>query len=645
MARFSLIALRILDNKDEKSEKINKVLKPGWYLFNQSYKLEKDELVINTDYPLSDDFFGKNISINAIVGKNGGGKSSIIDLVLRIINNFAEQVLKGRERPAASELYYVDNVNAELYFELNNKLCYLKCKDKDIQYDFGDGKKNAQPFKNLKEMQKFFYSIVVNYSLHAYNENDYLDEGLWIRGLFDKNDGYLTPIVITPYRNESGINSNKEQYLTNNRLIALLLYYKEKQKTDFIENYILQQITYTLDHRKTNQKSGHNSYFVVSFVKPKSIFEAYINAYKLPTPTNSNSELRLDAYNYLVRKTNQISQNYPSYKKYYKIDKYEISTLENLYNEETKKSIEELVDYIKKDKSHVTLKIRQTLHFLTLLDKNENEEKFKEPFDYKNYADYSKSSSLDSIMETLPPPLFKAEIRFNNGIPLSKMSSGERQFLFAMSTVLYHIKNLMSIPEGDDERVKYKNINIILDEIELFFHPEYQRTFIKNLIDYLVRLKMNEEQKINIIFATHSPFILSDIPNCNIIYLDKGKQKKNVCAEPFGANIHDILKHDFFLNNGFMGDFAKEKIKHILDEINSIIEKNKNIKEAKDKHYLEKDKYDEFVKTMKLIGEPLIKNKLMSMINDVYSNKNDIIDNRIKMLEKEIKDLKESKEE
>ena len=60
------------------------------------------------------------------------------------------------------------------------------------------------------------YTIVTNYSLQAFNANDYFFEechklkigekkdefgdNIWINSLFHKNDGYMTPIVLNPYR-------------------------------------------------------------------------------------------------------------------------------------------------------------------------------------------------------------------------------------------------------------------------------------------------------------------------------------------------------------------------------------------------------------------------------------------------------------
>ena len=86
------------------------------FLFNDFYKIENGNLVENTDRTLPEDFFGKNINIQAIVGKNGSGKSTLMDLMYMIINNFCYMFERGNDRPGADPIYYVPNIYAKLYF-------------------------------------------------------------------------------------------------------------------------------------------------------------------------------------------------------------------------------------------------------------------------------------------------------------------------------------------------------------------------------------------------------------------------------------------------------------------------------------------------------------------------------------------------
>jgi hypothetical protein len=80
------------------------------------------------------------------------------------------------------------------------------------------------------------------------------------------------------------------------------------------------------------------------------------------------------------------------------------------------------------------------------------------------------------------------------------------------------------------------------------------------------------DKNLHIIFSSHSPFLLSDIPKENVIFLEKDEitgNCKNVSdktnIDTFGANIHTLLSHGFFMKDGLMGEFAKSKINEIIE--------------------------------------------------------------------------------
>lgn len=79
---------------------------------------------------------------------------------------------------------------------------------------------NASEQKIFELTSSFFYTIVTNYLVQAYVASDYSEEkclvydrkkklwkkdkGTWINSLFHKNDGYMCPINLNPYRDEMG---------------------------------------------------------------------------------------------------------------------------------------------------------------------------------------------------------------------------------------------------------------------------------------------------------------------------------------------------------------------------------------------------------------------------------------------------------
>ena len=116
-------------------------------------------------------------------------------------------------------------------------------------------------------------------------------------------------------------------------------------------------------------------------------------------------------------------------------------------------------------------------------------------------------------------------------------------------------------------------------------------------------------KSIHIILLTHSPFILSDIPSQNVLKLQNGKPVSNDGINSFGANIYDLLNDDFFLKDGFIGDYASKLISEILSKEN-----------------IEQDDLD----VINLIGDPFLKGVIKKKIEDKLSN--EVLDKEIARL-------------
>src|SRR5690606_2767341 len=131
-------------------------------------------------------------------------------------------------------------------------------------------------------------------------------------------------------------------------------------------------------------------------------------------------------------------------------------------------------------------------------------------------------------------------------------------------------------------KTAYDNINIILEEIELYFHPEMQRNFINHILNSITGIELNNIKTINFCFVSHSLFILSDIPHYNIMFLEnKEKEAIHLFEEKstFGANIHDLLKDGFFMDRGSIGEYAQNKITETIQWINNLNEHKVKLEE------------------------------------------------------------------
>lgn len=344
------------------------------------------------------------------------------------------------------------------------------------------------------------------------------------------------------------------------------------------------------------------------------------------------------AYSYLVEKTADIFQSYRHLYKYSILNvwgkdpllHYRIEDLHKwLLGEDTnteKRPFQILLDDIINEKSHVTLKLRQTLYFMLYNRNNailrktfKDDSDVKSSFDdyYRSIFPLRKEYGLD-LIELLPPPIFKWDIlveRDDKEFPSQYLSSGERQRLYCLSSVLYNLRNLDSIASGN---IQYRYVNLIFEEIELYFHPAYQQGFIKFLLEQIAALGLRHIKGINVCFVTHSPFILSDIPRSNVIFLEDGEPVEHMQENTFGANIHALLQHGFLLEGVTMGTFAKDKINQLFKRLN--------------KGEVTEGMYQEIL----LVGEPYIRGQLLKLYHDLVGD-NSL---RIKMLEEQIKELR-----
>ena len=596
--------------------KYRKVLTQGYYLLNDSVRVSHDyRIELNPDYEDNTWYFGKKITVQAIVGPNGSGKSSLLELIYRIINNFSALLERGMKRNAAWRLLFVEGLFAELYYVQDKHLYCISCRGNDVVFikdglkqrifsanahDFRQGEDNSFKVKEMAELaDQLHYTIVTNYSLQSLVSADYQDEvslapdknglfspeqegAVWISHLYHKNDGYMTPIVLNPFRDEKGnIDMTTEYRLTVYRLSALLLYYRKRK--GFFDDYKLNDITYTFSPQVAYDKFDIDGELSGSLKQETWNIEEFVRRYPKSTPSvilqefgysnlKLNNDLSRAGAVYLVYKVLSIASKYPCYNDY---EGWNIKSFSKKYlTDQEKISLVNLVSEIRKDKSHITVKVVQTRNFLDVIMRYGPELLEKDSFSIDYYQELvgksvvNGGSELLSIMYMLPPSFFIPTLTIKNPekegkpIEISKFSSGERQLLYTFSTYVYHIRNLLSVPK---RRVAYRHINLILDEAEICFHPEYQRLFMSRLLYMIKSLWLNRHCAFNIIIATHSPFILSDMPRENILYLDDGKaQDREMFIKPLAANISDILYQSFFLKNGFIGEWARTKINDIL---------------------------------------------------------------------------------
>lgn len=717
---FKLLAIRPLKGCDDR---FLKNLKEGeiYKFYNEYEFVEENGIVTKVKVPTAQlDLYSPSnsdlkINISAVVGKNGSGKSSLIELLFVAVYIFAvnnkildhhdikkndqsgidiaeknnqEKLLKQKKkfsdilksysnsdstekiRKKTEQIKwhedhskFLENLKeeiktlrsqfrVEIFYQIDKTIFCLRY-DADSQGEIYTIPKlmqgediHEESLLSSKLTDNFFYSLVLNYSQYALNSKEI---GNWIIELFHKNDAYQTPIVINPMRTEGNFNINTENDLVRQRLLAnILTPLHGKSHENSMRQLAQGHIAYRMSLEFKAYKFENEPKF--TFKDEQSIHWKLIKS-KFGLNDSGRESDKYDDYarQYILNKLGNIAEKYPPYYEYggLSIDNFS-----------------EYLDDIKDDNSHIAYKFHQAINYLKFEYASTFLQACTQPLDVEVVSDAVGKAKVSNLMHVIPPSFFKVEVYFDKRNKETKkkeketntlqhLSSGEKQHIYAISSIMYHLRYLNSV-DKDKVKHKYKYINLIFDEVELYYHPELQRTFINDLLEAIKRCDLKDIKSINCIFITHSPFILSDIPVQNLLRLENGKPSKNKSDQTFGANIHQLLHNEFFLENGFIGEFARETINeailyftyHInIKEINELkvmlselnkgkvpkyIQMKKSALEEENLHIQYKLKIDISLERkedqqnlIELIGENIIRLKLNEMVELAFPNNND----------------------
>lgn len=581
----------------------------------ENLDIEEDENYVS--------IFPNNINVTAIVGSNGSGKSSLIKNIIEYTN--PHLVSYDKKRMLACWLNHKKNtIYVHTYLEnLTKEKIFSKFKThiEKTQEDFYTDEKGYEKEK----FESYFYLYnnnleVENDILDAYEHNDEyiihaeIDKrnniidlekenqkvySYLLNHLFEKNNQYKTIINDFFYPNGISLDKSFHKFLTTNEENTKYINFKSNS-VDNLTIIKLENILYLKNHF-----DDKNTYIF----SPHKELKEIVN--KLKSVDLFNKENINNINNYLLEMKNKVKSNINYIKK-------ESKKNYNISNDEISSKLNEL--------EKVFNLLGEETKLIEISDKDTESS-------YQINSNLQKKEILNFIQGL--PSYLRINFHEKNGKTFNELSSGEQSLI----RLIYSIKYIIN-----KRKDKTKSFNIFLDEIENTIHPNWQKKIIK----WLIELTNEFEMQINFFIASHSPFILSDIPKENVIFLKNGRQEKAFeHKQTFGANIHTLLSDGFFMDGGLMGEFAKgkiEEIKRFYELVKKLEEKilsNNKTKQLAKKSFEKRKRRFEHIKS--IISEPFLQTIIKNYLDEIellLSDDNSLIDSEINQLQKKIARLK-----
>lgn len=573
---------------------------------NRSINYRKKE-----DFVGSLEFWGQSIkSINALVGDNGAGKTTLLELISMLMSggyskSFGEIVFIAEDPSEKLPILFhswdeciFDKSTYSAYYQLEENH-FVKCK----KYD----ENKVIIINNHIGISDYFTSLRKPVDLRKGNliRSDYGENS--DQKLISTDDNIL-------------VNYRKEDF--NRQLDFILNFYNTSMETKgFIKIPGSIQISFEMDSywqnriydRVTEKDKNVDKKFKINYREFWGLLRASAENHE-SEKTKWVKHLKLRVFenllNYLLFEAHT-GQDYTTRRDRFKemidsrINEYDLS-----YDVDT--IADDFVEILRREEEVYIKRYEDLLTFINSRDFDQfvsrgNMEIRKIKMDISDdkfnqiYNDLKKFYNLyASIM------LYGNFMTFSWGL-----STGEHNLLSFFSD-LYSKREMIS--NTTIGKVKCNSLLLLIDEMDLSYHPTVQIQLVSHLVDVLPEIF--GAVSIQVILTTHSPLLLTDIPSNSITYLKEGKVYDVESFQTFGQNVYDLFKQSFFVKQ-MMGKYAKRKIDEVVSFIDKIEVDTKGDFQVTDASYAELNKYE---KTINLIGDDLLREQLSIKLDKIKTD-------------------------
>ena len=582
--------------------------------YNIEYNPLRVTLTINKGDPnYIDHFFGDHIELNVIVGNNGVGKSSMFKKLFRIIRRHpfahAQSVLVFEEKDGLSAYFIVSS-----RIEYQRKIEFSQL-DKDNTFEFCDRQKLFDHFDNpdISYLTQLF-------DMEMY-EDGFVDDDAILSGNYSIG-GLMRDKSVFPLYADKKIPEGKKLWAKKFWLHLNFL----KHFAPFSANTIdlpfavpggvwvsiddrLIEVLSSLSSEPSNSDENYDrielmvraSGFAVAYslfdMSVTSTYNCFMSA--LLASLLSHLSLMPESEIHDLCDRNQCSSLYELVSGWLQSDELR-----------EKKGTAEKLAYIFDELSASDPDGLYSYRKLLVLFQNASWKPEYYALGNEFYIPLNADVSLSEFFRAYASLEGDGFLDFSWG-----MSSGETAMLDLYSK-FYHISQSTINKNRRRKATQYKGIThkkkqaepitdilLLIDEADACFHPQWQKEYVKDTLSVAGQIFQGFD--VQILLATHSPIMLSDVPKQNVLYLKKENKETGAKVIPrekrqetFGTDIFSLFKDSFFLEGSGIGSFAEDKLAELLRVIHSLRENQESNMSP-----------EEILRRIQCIGDPFIRRK------------------------------------